>query len=119
MIQTTMGVPTVCETSVSHVSHGDFVFPKESKESQTPETLCGQREIEEREGSVISIGESMSRKSRRNSTRSHSHQTHREFYSGERDLREHLERRAQQAILGENSVQRKLYSTEYNMEIQN
>ena len=30
-----------------------------------------------------------------------------------------LERRAQQAILGENSVQRRLYSNEYNMEIQN
>ena len=51
--------------------------------------------------------------------RSHSHQTQREFYSGERDLREHFERRAQQAIDGENSVQNKLYSTEYNMEIQN
>ena len=42
----------------------------------------------------------------------------REFYSDERDLREHLERRAQQAIFGEHSVQRKVYSTEYNMEIQ-
>ena len=61
----------------------------------------------------------MSRKSRRNSTRSHSHQTHREFNSDERDLREHLERRAQQAIHGENSVQRKFFSTEYNLEIQN
>ena len=39
--------------------------------------------------------------------------------SDERDLREHLERRAQQNFLGENSVQRKFYSTEYNMEIQN
>ena len=60
----------------------------------------------------------MSRRSRRNSTRSHFHQTQREIYSGERDLREHLERRTQQAIDGENSVRRKLYSTEYNMEIQ-
>ena len=60
----------------------------------------------------------MSRKSRRNGTRSYSHQTPKEFYSDERDLREHLERRAQQAILGENSVQRKLDSTEKNMEIQ-
>ena len=51
--------------------------------------------------------------------RSHSLQTQREFFSDERDLREHLERRAQKAILGENSVQRKLYSTEYDMEIQN
>ena len=61
----------------------------------------------------------MSRKNRRNSLRSTSHQTQRVFYSDERDLREHFERRAQQAILGENSVQRKFFSTEYNMEIQN
>ena len=74
-----------------------------------------EREREEREGSVISVAESMSRKSRRNSITSHSLQTHREFYSDERDL----DRRAQQAIRGDNSVQRKLYSTEYNMEIQN
>ena len=68
--------------------------------------------------SVISVENSMSKKNRRNSIRSHSLSTHREFYSDERDLREHFERRAQQAILGENSVQRKLYSTAYNMEIQ-
>ena len=60
----------------------------------------------------------MSRRSRRNSVRSDAQQTHREFYSGERDLREHLERRAQQAIHAENSVRRMLYSSEYNMEIQ-
>ena len=71
----------------------------------------------EREGreegsfSVIGIDESVSRKSRRNVTRrkiGHSHQTPHEFYSDGRDLREHLERRAQQAILGENFAQRKL-----------
>ena len=50
--------------------------------------------------------------SRRNSVWSHSLQTHREFYSDERDLREHLERRAQQTVLGKNSAQRKLYLTE-------
>ena len=61
----------------------------------------------------------MSRKSRRNSIRSYSRQTHREFCSDGRDLREHLERRAQQAIIGENSIQRKLYLNEYKMEIQN
>ena len=58
-------------------------------------------------------------KCRRNSIRSHSLQTHREFYSDERDLRGHLERRAQQAVLDENSVQRTLYSTEYDTEIKN
>ena len=64
------------------------------------------REREERGGSVISVAESMSKKSRRNSIRNHSLQTHRKFYSGGRDLREHLERRAQQAIPGENSVKK-------------
>ena len=34
-------------------------------------------------------------------------------------LRENLQRRAQQAVLGENSDQRRLYLTEYNMKIQN
>ena len=68
---------------------------------------------------MSSVEESMSRKTRRNSTRSHSLQTQKEFYSDERDFQEHFERRAQQAILGENSVQRKFFSTEYYMEIQN
>ena len=66
---------------------------------------------------MISVAESMSRKSRRNSIRSHSLQTHREFCADERDLREDLERRAQQAVVGENSAQRKLYLTEYDLEI--
>ena len=83
------------------------------------ETVARQRERGEREGSVVGVTESMSKKSRLNSTRSHSLRTHRGFYSDERDPREHLERRAQQGFLGENSVQRKLYSTEHNMEIQN
>ena len=61
----------------------------------------------------------MSKKGRRNSIRSHSLQTHRKFCSDGWDLRGHLEGRAQQAILGEISIQRKLYSTECNMEIQN
>ena len=113
------GAPTVCETSVSHGFHGNVALQRESKESMPRETVARQREREEREGFVVSVAESMSKKSRRNSTRSHSLQTHKEFYSNERDHREHLERRAQQATLGENSVQRKLYSTEYNMEIQN
>ena len=60
-----------------------------------------EREIEkkESEGSVISVAESVSKKTRRNSIWSHSLQTHREFFSDERDLREDLERRAQQAVL--------------------
>ena len=39
----------------------------------------------------VSVAESMLMKSRRNSIRSHSIQTHKEFYSDERDFREHLE----------------------------
>ena len=80
-----------------------------------------------REGFVISAAESMSKNGKRNgisvSLKSHrkscSEESLRKFYSDGWDLREHHERRAQQAILGENSIQRKLYSTEYNMEIQN
>ena len=82
------------------------------------ETAARQRERGEREGSEITVTESMSKKCRRNSTRRHSLQTHRGFYSDERVLREHFER-TQQDFLGENSVQRKFFSTEYNMEIQN
>ena len=113
------GVRTVCETSVSQISRDDFVFQKESKESLTRETEGKQRMRGDRDGSLISVGESMSRRSRRNSTRIHSHRTYKRILFRERDLREDLERRAQQATLGENSVRRKFYSTEYNMEIQN
>ena len=102
------GVPTVCETSVSQIFRGDLVLQRESKESLTRETQGKQRMREDRDGSVISVAESMSKTSRRNSVRSHSHQTQREFYAGERDLREHLERRAQQAVHGEYSVRRKV-----------
>ena len=64
---------------------------------------------------MISVVKSMSKKN----IRTHTLQTHREYFSDERDLRENLQRRAQQAILCENSVQGKLYSTEYKIEIQN
>ena len=86
-------------------------MPRETVASQRER----EREREESEGSVISVAESMSRKSRRNSIRSHSLQTHRDFYSDERDLREDLERRAQQAVLGKNSAQRKLHLTEVRL----
>ena len=66
-----------------------------------------------REGFVISVAWSMSKKSRRNNIRSHSLQTLRIFYSDGWDFREHPQRRAHQAIIGENSVQRKFYLTEY------
>ena len=58
----------------------------------------------------------MSLKSHRKSC---SEESLRKFYSDGWDLREHLQRRARQAIIGENSIQRKLYLNEYNMEVQN
>ena len=107
------------ETSVSHVSHGEFTLQIETKESMQSGNRCWtEMEREDREGSVTSVAESMPKKSRRNSIRGLSLQTYRKFYSDERDLREDLERRAQQAVLGENSAQRKLYLTESDMEIQ-
>ena len=98
------GVPTVFETSVLLVC-----------QSMPCETVARQREREEREGSVINVAESMSR---RNSTLSHSLQIHREFYSEERDLRD-VNEELNKRVLGTNSVHRKSYSTECNMEIQN
>ena len=111
------GVPTIFESSASHVSHDDFALQMESKEGMHRETDC-QTERKEREGSVISVAESMSKKSRRYNIRSHCLQTLRKFYSDGWDLREHLQRRARQAILGENSDQRRLYLPEYNTDIQ-
>ena len=67
---------------------------------------------------MISVAESMSKKSQRNGI-GVSLKSHRESYSDERVLPEHLERRARQAVLGEHSVQRKFYSTAYDMEIPN
>ena len=103
------------ESSVSHVSHDDFALQiarKHSSGNRLPDS-----EREEREGSVISAAESLSKKSRLNSIGRHSLQTHRKFYSDERDLRKDLERRAQQAVLGENSSQRKLSLTKYDLQM--
>ena len=61
----------------------------------------------------------MSKKSRRNNIRSHCLPTLRKFFSHGRDLREHLERRAQQAITGENPIQRTPYLIEHKTETQN
>ena len=101
------GVPSMFETSVSHVSHGEFALQSgRSPRKHASGNRCW-TEREEREGSVISVAESMSRESRRNSLRIHSFQTHKELYSDERDLRKVLERRAQQAVYGQNSAPRK------------
>ena len=115
------GVSTVFESSVLHVSHWWFCSSerKQRKHAFEKPLQEREREREEREDFVISVAESMSMKSRRNSKRSHPLQTHKEFYSDDWHLRGHLEWRAQQAILGENSVQRKSNSTVYEMENQN
>ena len=117
------GVLTMFESSVSHVSQNYFCIQVESKESMHRETDCWtERERERKEGKrrfCDQCCKPMTKKNRRNNIRGHSLQTLRKFYSDGRDLREHLERRAQQAVIGENSIQRKLYLNEYKMEIQN
>ena len=77
---------------------GDFVLREKAKKACNRETVAGQREREEREGLVINAT--------RNRIRSHSPTTHRQFDSDDRDFRVHMEWRAQQATLGENSAQK-------------
>ena len=87
-----------CSQSVWSLCFARFSWWFCSSERKQRKHASGNRcktEREEREGSVISVAESMSRKSRRNSMRSHSLQTHREFFSDQRDLREHLEWKTQ------------------------
>ena len=109
-------------------------FREKAKKACNRETVARQREREKGEGSVISVEESTSMKSRRNSIRSHSLQTHRKSFSEESQRilfwwmrSSRTPGRAQQAVLGENSVQRQWHSTEiwtwrskiWNEEIQN
>ena len=97
------GVLTMFESSVSHVFHDDFAL-QIAKKACIGKPLARQRE---RKCFVISAAETMSKKSRRNSVRSHFLQTFRKFYSDGWDLRERLQRRARQFILGEKSIQMK------------
>ena len=57
---------TMFQSSVSHVSHDGFALQIETKKACNRETVARQREIEEKEGFVISAAQSMSRKSQRN-----------------------------------------------------
>ena len=76
------GVLTMFESSVSHASQYEFPLQGESKDSMHRETDCWtERERKEREGSVISVVKSMSKKIRRNSIRSHSLQSLGKFNS--------------------------------------
>ena len=60
------GVPTVFESSVSHVSHDGSALRIESKRKHAIGKPLPDREIKEREGFVISGAESMSKKGQRN-----------------------------------------------------
>ena len=118
------GVPTVFESSFSQRSHDDFALQVDSKESVQSGNRCWTEKLEEREGFVISAAESTSKERLTEqywesfssdspkilpwrATENTVLKTHRKFYSDGWDLREHLQRRAQQAILGENSDQRR------------
>ena len=113
-----------------------LLFRWKARKACSRETVAGQREIEEWEGFVLSAAESTSKERLTEqywesfssdspkillwrATENTVLKTHRKFYSDGWDLREHFQRRAQQAILGENSDQRREYLTEYMMEIQN
>ena len=61
------GVPTVFETSVSHVFFMMILlFRWKAKKACNRETVARQREREEREGFVINVAQSMSTKDQRN-----------------------------------------------------
>ena len=74
-------VLTVFESSISHVSHNDFVLQKESREIMQSGNRCW-TERKEREGFVICAAESMSKKGWWNGI-SLSLKSHREFCSEE------------------------------------
>ena len=80
------GVPSMFETSVSHVSHGDFALEIEDKRKHASANRLLDRGRERKKGSVISVAELKSKKSRQNSIWSHSLLTCRKFFSDERDL---------------------------------
>ena len=101
-----------------------LLFRWKAKKACSRETVAGQREIEEWEGFVISAAESTSKERLTEqywesfssdspkillwrATENTVLKTHRKFFSDGWDLGEHLQRRAQQAVLGENSDQRR------------
>ena len=117
-------VLTVFESSISHVSHNDFVLPKESREIMQSGNRCW-IERERKEKVLWSVLQSRCQRKVDGTvsvwvwrvTENFVLKSLRKFYSGGRDLRDQW--RAQQAVVGENSDQRRWYLTEYNMAIQN
>ena len=130
------GVPTVFESSVSQRSHDVFALEVEAKKACNRETVARHRVMEERErekGFVISVAESMSKKGQRNvewvrrvaqnpflksHRKSCSEKWKRILFWWMRSPRT-SSTKSSTSYYSENSIQRKLYLDEYNMEIQN
>ena len=111
-------VLTMFESSVSHVSHDDFALQIECKESMHRETDC-LRERGRKMWVLWSVLHSRCQSKVDGTISGVILLRLRKFFLDGWDLREHLQRRARQAIIGENSIQRKLYLNEYKMEHQN
>ena len=102
------GVSAVFEFSVSHVSHWWFCFSERKQRKHATGKQLLDREEEKKEKVLWSVLQGWCQwKVDGTRIRSHSPTTHRQFDSDDRDLRVHLEWRAQQASLGENSAQKK------------
>ena len=112
------GVLTMFESSVSHVSHDDFALQIECKESMHRETDC-LRERGRKMEVLWSVLHSRCQRKNDGTISGVILLRLRKFFPDGWDLREHLQRRARQAVIGENSIQRKLYLNEYKMEHQN
>ena len=118
-----LGAHAVFESSVSHVSHDDF-----AKKAYIGKPIARQRDRErERKEKVLwSVLHSRCQRKVNGTvlvrvwrvTENPVLKSLRKFYSDGWDLLEHLQRRAQQAIIGENSIQRNFYLNEYKMELQ-
>ena len=98
--------PQCFESSVSHVSHDDFALQKESKESMQSGKPLLDREREERRFCGSVLHSRCQRKKNgtvlvwvRGVTENSFLKSVRKFYSDGWDLREHLQRTAQQAII--------------------
>ena len=109
----------MCGTSVSHVSQGNFALQRASQESMPRETVARQRERCEREGSVISATESMSKINRQNSTGCHSLRTHRDSMLMNDISENTLNEEVNRIFLVKIQFREIFFSTEWNMEIQN
>ena len=114
------GVLTMFESSVSHVFHDDFAL-QIAKKACIGKPIARQRETErERENVLWSVLQSRCQRKVDGTVLGviFFRLSENSILMGW-DLREHLQRRPRQSILGENSIQRKVYLNEYKMKIQN